>query len=151
MPRSNKDVLINNACAYFNTFSAMFEGCLASRIAYVSNDFSFDDNGEHMQSFIKEIKFIASTDNATELNIRYNTPVTISDEQFNCVTQISNVVIGNNNNPNIGKRKSIMISHDVNTLLANMSERFELNNLHDYFEKMVTLTHDKLESLEQID
>lgn len=133
--RTNKNIILNDIMTFFDTFHQMFEGSLASRIAYVSNDFIFDENGDNMKLLANEVNFIPKGISTTELNLRFNTPMMIDDEGYNIVTTINNVMIGNNLT-NMPQKKAIMIIHDINTIQGNDLERFELNNLRPYFEKM---------------
>ena len=103
-----------------------------------------------MQELINRISFLPKNSRTTELALRTNTPASIQDEDVNVVTNINNVLIGNNNNPQAGKRKSLMITFDINTLHNNSENRFDFNYVLAYFDEMVNIVVDQLNSFENI-
>ncbi len=138
------------ASEVFNTLYQMFEGCNASRIAYVRSEFVFDDESIEMQKLANQISFLPKSNKTTELTFRTNLPEYIQDEIVNVVLNINNVMIGNNPGPNNNQRRAIMITHDINTTSKNLESRFELNCLMPYFEEMHNITKDRLVYFENL-
>ena len=134
----------------FKEVSDILENPLGNRLAYVTSYFTFDDEGAKMQELINRISFLPKNSRTTELALRTNTPASIQDEDVNVVTNINNVLIGNNNNPQAGKRKSLMITFDINTLHNNSENRFDFNYVLAYFDEMVNIVVDQLNSFENI-
>lgn len=137
------------ASEVFNTLHQMFEGCNANRIAYVRSEFVFDEDGEVMQKLSNQIAFLPKNNPTTELTLRINVPEYIQDEAVNVVLNINNVMIGNNSEPST-KRRAIMITQDINTIVQNVDNRFELNCLMPYFEEMHNMTKDRLNYFESL-
>ena len=142
--------ILNSAQSVFKQISEILEQPLGNRIAYVTSFFTFDDDGSKMQELINRISFLPKNSRTTELALRTNTPASIQDEDINVVTNINNVLIGNNNNPQAGKRKSLMITFDINTLHNNSENRFDFNYVLAYFDEMVNIVVDQLNSFENI-
>ncbi len=128
----------------FKQVSDILENPLGSRLAYVTSYFGFDDDGSKMKALIDRISFVPKNPQTTELSFRINTPLDIQDETINFVTNINNVLVGNNQNPSLGKRKSLMITYDINTVHLNTEERFDFGLVLPYFDEMVNLTIDNI-------
>lgn len=148
--KNNFSNILSLANEIFNNFAEMFEGCYATRIAYVSSDFIFDDEGKETKNLAKLISFLPKQSNANELSVRINTPEVIQGEVVNVVLNVSNVMIGNNQNPQAGQRKAVMITHDVNTLANATEARFDLKYVLPYFEEMHQVAVDHLASFEEL-
>ena len=103
-----------------------------------------------MQELINRISFIPQNPRTTELSFRINTPEEIQNEQVNVVTNINNVLIGNNQNPESGKRRSLMITYDINTIHLNTENRIDFNMVLPYFDEMVNIAVDHIESFKNI-
>lgn len=134
----------------FKEVSDILENPLGNRLAYVASFFSFDDDGTKMGELINRINFLPKNSKTTELTLRINTPEVIQDEDINVVTNINNVLVGNNAAPDAGKRRSIMITYDVNTLHNCLDNRFDFSLVLAYFDEMVNITMDHLESFKNI-
>lgn len=147
---NNFNQLLNNVSEIFINFAEMFEGCYATRLAYVSSDFVFDDNGSTMQILANTIPFISKQTPTQEVSLRINTPEKIQDEMVNVVLNISNVMIGNNKQPQAPQRRAIMITHDINTLSKNNDPRFDLKYVIPYFEEMHQISKDHLVPFENL-
>lgn len=136
--------MLQTVSEIFSEISDILENPLGNRIAYVCSYFTFDEDGAKMKDLISQVKFISSTSNTTELSLRINTPEVLQNEDFNVVTSINNVLIGNNANPQMGKKKSLMITYDINSVHLNMEERFDFKVLTPYFDEMINLAFDKI-------
>lgn len=134
----------------FKTVSDILENPLGNRLAFVTNYFSFDDDGSKMEDLINRINFLPKNAKTTELMFRINTPEVIQDEQVNVVTNINNVLVGNNASPSEGKRKSIMITYDINTVHNNLENRFDFTCVLAYFDEMVNIVEDHIETFRNI-
>ena len=134
----------------FKTVSDILENPLGNRLAFVTSYFTFDDDGSKMDELIKRINFLPKNSKTTELTLRINTPALVQDEQINVVTNINNVLVGNNANPEAGKRKSLMITYDVNTLHNTLDNRFDFQYVLAYFDEMVNIVVDHKESFSNI-
>lgn len=142
--------ILNSAQSVFKQISEILEQPLGNRIAYVTSFFTFDDDGSKMQELINRISFIPQNPRTTELSFRINTPEEIQNEQVNVVTNINNVLIGNNQNPESGKRRSLMITYDINTIHLNTENRIDFNMVLPYFDEMVNIAVDHIESFKNI-
>ena len=142
--------ILQQVQSIFRQLSDILENPLGNRLAYVTSFFAFDDDSLNMNKLVKSVSFIPNNSPATELAFRINTPETIQNEPANVVTNISNVLIGNNAKPNEPKRKSLMITYDINTLFNNTDNRFDFNLLLAYFDEMVNLTLDYVQSFVSI-
>lgn len=142
--------ILQQVQSIFRQLSDILENPLGNRLAYVTSFFAFDDDSLNMNKLVKSVSFIPNNSPATELAFRINTPETIQNEPANVVTNISNVLIGNNAKPNEPKRKSLMITYDINTLFNNTDNRFDFNLLLAYFDEMVNLTLDYVQSFVNI-
>ena len=134
----------------FKEVSDVLENPLGNRLAYVTSFFTFDDEGLKMAELIEQIKFLPKNSKTTELSLRINTPETVQDEDINVVTNINNVLIGNNADPASGKRKSLMITYDINTLHNNVDNRFDFAYVLAYFDEMVNIAVDYIETFKNI-
>lgn len=134
----------------FKEVSEVLENPLGNRLAYVTSFFTFDDDGLKMAELIEKIKFLPKNSKTTELSLRINTPETVQDEDINVVTNINNVLIGNNADPASGKRKSLMITYDINTLHNNLDNRFDFSYVLAYFDEMVNIVVDHIETFKNI-
>lgn len=134
----------------FKEVSDILESPLGNRLAFVTSFFTFDDDGFKMGELIKRINFLPKNSKTTELSLRINTPEVISDEDVNVVTNINNVLVGNNATPGAGKRKSLMITYDINTLHNNIENRFDFSYVLAYFDEMVNIVTDHLETFKNI-
>ena len=134
----------------FKEVSDILENPLGNRLAYVTSFFTFDDDGSKMAELIEQIKFLPKNSKTTELSLRINTPATVQDEDINVVTNINNVLIGNNADPASGKRKSLMITYDINTLHNNLDNRFDFAYVLAYFDEMVNIAVDYIETFKNI-
>ena len=134
----------------FKEVSDILENPLGNRLAYVTSFFTFDDDGLKMAELIEQIKFLPKNSKTTELSLRINTPETVQDEDINVVTNINNVLIGNNADPASGKRKSLMITYDINTLHNNIDNRFDFAYVLAYFDEMVNIAVDYIETFKNI-
>lgn len=134
----------------FKEVSDILENPLGNRLAYVTSFFTFDDDGSKMAELIEQIKFLPKNSKTTELSLRINTPATVQDEDINVVTNINNVLIGNNADPTSGKRKSLMITYDINTLHNNLDNRFDFAYVLAYFDEMVNIAVDYMETFKNI-
>ncbi len=148
-PRNNSNQVLKLATDLFKALGEMFDGCLATRIAYVSNDFVFDDYGDNMQKIAKEISFLKDN-KVNEFSLRTNTISQVLDEDVNVVLNINNVKIGKNNEPQMGQRLALMIVYDINTLLDNDHQRFDLRNLLPYFSLMYDISTSRLETFKKM-
>lgn len=148
--KENFNNQLNIANEIFQNFAEMFEDSYANRLAYVSSDFAFDDNGETMQKLTNLIPFVSKQTPSQEVSLRINTPEVVQDETVNVVLNISNVMIGNNKQPQSPQRKAIMITHDINTLSKNTEQRFNLKYVIPYFEEMNQISKDHLVAFENI-
>ena len=134
----------------FKDVSDILENPLGNRLAFVTSYFSFDDDCSKMENLINQINFLPKSSKTTELMFRINTPEIIQDEQVNVVTNVNNVLVGNNANPSEGKRKSIMITYDINTLHNNLENRFDFAYVLAYFDEMVNIVEDNVQSFKNI-
>lgn len=142
--------VLQKAQSVFKEISDILENPLGNRLAYVTSYFSFDDDTSKMNELISRVSFIPKNTKTTELSFRINTPEVIQDEQANVVTNINNVLIGNNATPEAGKRRSIMITYDINTLHNNLENRFDLGLVLPYFDEMVNISVDHIETFKNI-
>lgn len=150
VPSDKMVEILQQVQSIFRQLSDILENPLGNRLAYVTSFFAFDDDSLNMNKLVKSVSFIPNNSPATELAFRINTPETIQNEPANVVTNISNVLIGNNAKPNEPKRKSLMITYDINTLFNNTDNRFDFNLLLAYFDEMVNLTLDYVQSFVNI-
>lgn len=134
----------------FKEVSDILENPLGNRLAYVTSFFTFDDDGLKMDKLINGISYLPKNSKTTELSLRINTPAFVQDEDINVVTNINNVLIGNNANPQAGKRKSLMITYDINTLHNSIENRFDFGYVLAYFDEMVNIVVDHIESFKNI-
>ena len=134
----------------FKDVSDILENPLGNRLAFVTSYFSFDDDCSKMENLINQINFLPKSSKTTELMFRINTPEIIQDEQVNVVTNVNNVLVGNNANPSEGKRKSIMITYDINTVHNNLENRFDFAYVLAYFDEMVNIVEDNVQSFKNI-
>lgn len=130
----------------FKQLADILESPLGNRLAYVASFFSFDDDGEIMNELIKRVSFVPKSAKTSELSFRINTPLVIQNEPVNVITNINDVLIGNNAKPNDPKRKSLMITYDINTLFNNAENRFDFNLVLAYFDEMVNNVVDYVQS-----
>ena len=63
----------------FKNVSDILENPLGNRLAFVTNYFSFDDDGKKMEELINRISFLPKNSKTTELTLRINTPELIQD------------------------------------------------------------------------
>lgn len=146
-PGQKKDAfvsMIQQVQSIFSEISDILENPLGNRIAYVGSYFTFDDDGLKMRNLINQIKFIPTSSLTTELSLRLNTPEVIQNEDVNVVTTINNVLIGNNANPQLPKKKSLMITYDINSVHFNTEERFDFKLVSVYFDEMINLAFDRI-------
>lgn len=139
-PKEKVNEVINNVSEKYKAFANMFENSYGTRIAVITSDFCFDDNGEYSKMLAESSFDYASI---TELHLRATSRMDYEDETYNIVTNIDNCGIAVNNSPN--KRRSIMINQDLNSILENNSERFDLSSLDSYFSFLYKLSRERLE------
>lgn len=142
--------VLNRVSLIFKQISDILENPLGNRLAYVTSFFAFDDEGALMQELINKISFIPNSPKTTELSFRINSPLIIQNEDVNVVTNINNVLVGNNQMPNEGKRKSLMITYDINTLHVNIDNRFDFGMVLPYFDEMVNVAFDHISTFKNI-
>ena len=102
-----------------------------------------------MQKIDKEISFLKDN-KVNEFSLRTNTISQVLDEDVNVVLNINNVKIGKNNEPQMGQRLALMIVYDINTLLDNDHQRFDLRNLLPYFSLMYDISTTRLETFKKM-
>lgn len=134
----------------FKQLSDILENPLGNRLAYVTSFFTFDDDCMKMNELVRRVSFVPKNPTSTELSFRINTPETVQNETVNVITNINNVLIGNNARPNEPRRKSLMITYDINTLFNNSENRFDFNLVLAYFDEMVNITLDYVQSFVNI-
>lgn len=142
--------ILQKAQEVFKQISDILENPLGNRLAYVTSFFTFDDEGQKMQELINRVSFVPKNPKTTELSLRINTPQVIQNEDINVVTNINNVLIGNNQTPESGKRRSLMITYDINTMHINTENRFDFSMILPYFDEMVNIAFDQVESFRNI-
>lgn len=140
--------LLEDVKKVFTNLEKIFSGCLANRIAYVSNDFIFDDYAEKNNQVIRQIGFLDSTNDATEFNMRVNTPMTVNNERMNVVFVINNAMIGRNDSHE-KSRPALVLVHDVNSDARESEQRFDLGDLDEYFLQMYNLVTAKVKKFEK--
>lgn len=139
-PKDKANEVLNTVCDKYKAFANMFENCFGNRIAVITSDFCFDDNGSYSRTLAESCFDYADI---TELHFRATSRMNYNDETYNIVTNIDNCGIAVNNSPD--KRRSVMINQDLNSILENNSERFDLANLFDYYNFLYKLSRERLE------
>lgn len=142
--------LLKRVQAVFKQLSDILENPSGNRLAFVTSYFTFDDNGEQMNYLVNKVGFVPRNTKTTELSFRINTPEVVQGEDVNVVTNINNVLIGNNAQPEIGKRRSLMVTYDINTLHNNLDNRFDFNLVLPYFDEMVNIAVDHINNFKNI-
>ena len=142
--------LLKRVQAVFKQLSDILENPVGNRLAYVTSYFTFDDDSDKMNYLANKVGFMPRNTKTTELAFRINTPEVVQGEDVNVVTNINNVLIGNNAQPEIGKRRSLMVTYDINTLHNNLDNRFDFNLVLPYFDEMVNIAVDHINNFKNI-
>ena len=139
-PRINKSLinkLLEKAQVILSDLSWILEHPLGNRIAFRSDFCIFDDELNAMRALSKNLNVVTNSNETTEMSIRLNTPEVIQGEPVNIVTNINNAIIGVKKDQEETKRKSLLITYDVNTVVSNTENRFEFETLLPYYEEMI--------------
>lgn len=147
-PRINKNLinkLLEKAQVILSDLSWILEHPLGNRIAFRSDFCIFDDELNAMRALSKNLNVVTNSNETTEMSIRLNTPEVIQGEPVNIVTNINNAIIGVKKDQEETKRKSLLITYDVNTVVTNTENRFEFETLLPYFEEMINNVFERSE------
>ena len=98
-----------------------------------------------MRALSKNLNVVTNSNETTEMSIRLNTPEVIQGEPVNIVTNINNAIIGVKKDQEETKRKSLLITYDVNTVVSNTENRFEFETLLPYYEEMINNVFERSE------
>jgi hypothetical protein len=147
-PRINKNLinkLLEKAQVILSDLSWILEHPLGNRIAFRSDFCIFDDELNAMRALSKNLNVVTNSNETTEMSIRLNTPEVIQGEPVNIVTNINNAIIGVKKDQEETKRKSLLITYDVNTVVTNTENRFEFETLLPYYEEMINNVFERSE------
>ena len=147
-PRINKNLinkLLEKAQVILSDLSWILEHPLGNRIAFRSDFCIFDDELNAMRALSKNLNVVTNSNETTEMSIRLNTPEVIQGEPVNIVTNINNAIIGVKKDQEETKRKSLLITYDVNTVVSNTENRFEFETLLPYYEEMINNVFERSE------
>lgn len=147
-PRINKNLinkLLEKAQVILSDLSWILEHPLGNRIALRSDFCIFDDELNAMRALSKNLNVVTNSNETTEMSIRLNTPEVIQGEPVNIVTNINNAIIGVKKDQEETKRKSLLITYDVNTVVTNTENRFEFETLLPYYEEMINNVFERSE------
>jgi hypothetical protein len=147
-PRINKNLinkLLEKAQVTLSDLSWILEHPLGNRIAFRSDFCIFDDELNAMRALSKNLNVVTNSNETTEMSIRLNTPEVIQGEPVNIVTNINNAIIGVKKDQEETKRKSLLITYDVNTVVTNTENRFEFETLLPYYEEMINNVFERSE------
>lgn len=147
-PRITKNIinkLLERVQIILSDLSWILERPLGNRIAFRSDFCVFDDELNGMRTLAKNINVLTNPDETTEMSIRLNSPEVIQGEPVNIVTNINNAIIGVKKDQQETKRKSLLITYDVNTVIQNTENRFEFERLLPYFEEMINNVFERSE------
>ena len=147
-PRINKNLinkLLEKAQVILSDLSWILEHPLGNRIAFRSDFCIFDDELNAMRALSKNLNVVTNSNETTEMSIRLNTPEFIQGEPVNIVTNINNAIIGVKKDQEETKRKSLLITYDVNTVVTNTENRFEFETLLPYYEEMINNVFERSE------
>lgn len=147
-PRINKSLinkLLEKAQVILSDLSWILEHPLGNRIAFRSDFCIFDDELNAMRALSKNLNVVTNSNETTEMSIRLNTPEVIQGEPVNIVTNINNAIIGVKKDQEETKRKSLLITYDVNTVVSNTENRFEFETLLPYYEEMINNVFERSE------
>ena len=147
-PRINKSLinkLLEKAQVILSDLSWILEHPLGNRIAFRSDFCIFDDELNAMRALSKNLNVVTNSNETTEMSIRLNTPEVIQGEPVNIVTNINNAIIGVKKDQEETKRKSLLITYDVNTVVSNTENRFEFETLLPYYEEMINHVFERSE------
>ena len=147
-PRINKNLinkLLEKAQVILSDLSWILEHPLGNRIAFRSDFCIFDDELNAMRALSKNLNVVTNSNETTEMSIRLNTPEVIQGESVNIVTNINNAIIGVKKDQEETKRKSLLITYDVNTVVTNTENRFEFETLLPYYEEMINNVFERSE------
>ena len=148
--RKNKDEVIKQAVDVFNKLDAILECPLATRVAYVSNDFEFDDYGDLASALAHYTNLLDDNEPAVDVSYRVNTTKNFINEVFNVVQSVNNVMISRSNDQQQGQRRALMISYDINTIINNQTPRFKFTDLVDYYSLIYDEAAKKLSKIDTI-
>ena len=147
-PRINKNLinkLLEKAQVILSDLSWILEHPLGNRIAFRSDFCIFDDELNAMRALSKNLNVVTNSNETTEMSIRLNTPEVIQGEPVNIVTNINNAIIGVKKDQEETKRKSLLVTYDVNTVVTNTENRFEFETLLPYYEEMINNVFERSE------
>lgn len=125
---------------------ASVESLKGQRIAYSNVEFVENGDGSVLRNSNKAFN-IANVygEDAVELNVRVNHIKDINGEKYNSVVVMQDGKVTNNNTHE--ETKAVFINKDINTLITNREERFNLNDTVKYLGDMVLEANSRTKQL----